>query len=71
MKRAYHQMAKAWHPDRNRGSGQEERLQKSERNFKLIARAYEVLSDKTLRAAYDSGQNVDDPKWQRQHAARQ
>ena len=43
IKRAYHAMAKAWHPDRNRAPGQEERARKAERNFRLIARAQEVL----------------------------
>ena len=63
MKRAYHEQAKLWHPDKNRQPGQEKRLEKAERNFKLIARAYEVLGDKSIRAAYDRGENVDDPKW--------
>ena len=88
-------MARKWHPDKNRRPGQEKRLEKAERNFKLIARAYEVrapgadwlgrrlaassplptprtlrlpldsqvLSDKATRAAYDRGEDVDDPKF--------
>ena len=62
IKKAYHSRAKEWHPDKNRG-GDEKRLQKAERNFKLIARAYEILGDKENRQAYDRGENVDDPKW--------
>ena len=42
VKKAYHAMARKWHPDKNRAPGQEERLEKAERNFKLIARAHEV-----------------------------
>uniref|UniRef100_A0A7S0JC64 J domain-containing protein n=1 Tax=Calcidiscus leptoporus TaxID=127549 RepID=A0A7S0JC64_9EUKA len=63
VKKAYHAAAKRWHPDKNRQAGQENRLAKAERNFKLIARAYEVLSDADTRAAYDAGQDVDDPKF--------
>ena len=93
VKKAYHEMARKWHPDKNRRPGQEKRLEKAERNFKLIARAYEVrahgadwlgrhlaaspplskpqtlpldsqvLSDKATRAAYDRGEDVDDPKF--------
>ena len=62
VKKAYHQRAKEWHPDKNRG-GDPKRLEKAERNFKLIARAYEILGDRDSRSAYDRGENVDDPKW--------
>ena len=62
IKKAYHGRAKEWHPDKNRGTDAK-REEKAERNFKLIARAYEVLGDKETRAAYDRGENVDDPKW--------
>ena len=62
VKKAYHARAKQWHPDKNRG-GDPKRLEKAEKNFKLIARAYEVLSDGETREAYDRGENVDDPKW--------
>ena len=58
------------HPDRNRAPGQEERAQKAERNFRLVARAHEVLTDATLRAAYDRGENVDDPAVQRRYEQR-
>ena len=63
-------MARKWHPDKNRQAGQEERLVKAERNFKLIARAYEVLSDPDVRGAYDRGEDVDDSKWQQSNYAR-
>ena len=69
VKRAYHRQALAWHPDRNRAAGQEARAQKAERNFRLVARAYEVLSDEALRRAYDAGANVDDPAVQRRYSA--
>ena len=59
IKRAYHRAAKAWHPDKNRGPGKEARLEKAERNMRLLSRAYEVLSDSATRAAYDRGDNVD------------
>uniref|UniRef100_A0A7S3SGY2 J domain-containing protein n=2 Tax=Emiliania huxleyi TaxID=2903 RepID=A0A7S3SGY2_EMIHU len=71
IKKAYHAAAKRWHPDKNRAEGQEARLEKAERNFKLIARAYEVLSDPDTRAAYDRGENVDDPKWAQRQSAQQ
>ena len=56
VKRAYHAMAKRWHPDKNLEG---ERAAKAERNFRLIARAHEVLSDRNLRARYDRGEDVD------------
>ena len=60
-----------WHPDKNRQPGMERRLAKAERNFKLIARAYEVLSDKATRAAYDRGEDVDDSKFALRQQAQQ
>ena len=71
IKKAYHTRAKEWHPDKNRGGDDEKskkREEKAERNFKLIARAYEVLGDKEKRAAYDRGEDVDDPKWQQMNS---
>lgn len=46
IKRAYHQMARQYHPDVNKESHAEE-------TFKEINEAYDVLSDKDRRAAYD------------------
>ena len=62
VKKAYHGRAKEWHPDRN-VDAEPKRKEKADRNFKLIARAYEVLSDKATRRAYDAGEDVDHPKW--------
>ena len=58
IKKAYRKLALKWHPDKNRG-GDPKRLEKAERNFKLIARAYEVLGDPRTREAYDAGEDVD------------
>ena len=62
VKKAYHQRAKQWPPDKHQ-NGDPKKLEKAERNFKLIARAHEVLGDQQTRAAYDRGEDVDDPKW--------
>jgi hypothetical protein len=47
VKRAYLRLAKKYHPDKNRED------KKAERKFRLIARAYEVLSDPEKRRVYD------------------
>ena len=41
MIRRYRKMALKWHPDKNQGNQKE-----AERVFKLVAEAYEVLSDR-------------------------
>lgn len=47
IKKAYRKMAMKHHPDRNPGD------KTAEESFKKVATAYEVLSDKKKRAAYD------------------
>ena len=46
IKKAYRKMALKYHPDKNKGPGAEEK-------FKLIAEAYDVLSDKNKKEIYD------------------
>ncbi|XP_068602345.1 dnaJ homolog subfamily B member 2 isoform X2 [Brachionichthys hirsutus] len=52
IKKAYRKMALKWHPDKNQDNKEE-----SERKFKDISEAYEVLSDKSKRDEYDSRGN--------------
>lgn len=47
-------MALKWHPDKNLGESKE----KAEKMFQDVSEAYEVLSDKELRAKYDRGEPV-------------
>ncbi|KAL1510151.1 hypothetical protein AB1Y20_006482 [Prymnesium parvum] len=48
IKKAYRKLAVQWHPDKN-----PDRREEAEEMFKLIAEAYEVLSNKEKRLAYD------------------
>src|SRR6266566_1232342 len=47
IKKAYRNLAKKYHPDRNKGN------KEAENKFKEISEAYAVLSDKEKRAQYD------------------
>lgn len=53
IKNAYHALARRFHPDRFHQSGPQLRSQ-VESAFARIARAYETLSDQSLRADYDA-----------------
>ncbi|WP_343189545.1 molecular chaperone DnaJ [Buchnera aphidicola] len=47
IKKAYKRLAIKFHPDRNQGN------KESENKFKEVKKAYEILSDKKKRSAYD------------------
>ncbi|MFZ2490055.1 MAG: DnaJ domain-containing protein, partial [Thermoanaerobaculia bacterium] len=47
IKKAYRNLAKKFHPDKNKGN------KEAESRFKEISEAYAVLSDKEKRAQYD------------------
>ena len=53
IKKAYRELALKWHPDKNADNKEE-----AEKMFQDIAEAYEVLSDKELKAKYDRGEEV-------------
>jgi DnaJ-class molecular chaperone len=53
IKDAYRQLAKKWHPDKNKEPGAEEK-------FKEINRAYNILIDPSLRQRYDQTGSVDE-----------
>lgn len=54
IKRAYHGLARRFHPDRFRKSVDEKLHARIESAFAQIAQAYEALKDKQARAVYDS-----------------
>src|SRR5688500_3592675 len=47
LKKAYRELAKKYHPDKNKGN------KEAENRFKEISEAYAVLSDKDKREQYD------------------
>lgn len=49
IRAAYKALAQKWHPDKH-----SEQREKAERYFKIINRAFEVLSDQESRADYDA-----------------
>ncbi|HYV04811.1 MAG TPA: DnaJ domain-containing protein [Blastocatellia bacterium] len=53
IKASYYRMAKKFHPDRYRHTEQGELLGQLETLFALITQAYDTLTDRTQRAAYD------------------
>lgn len=59
IKKSYYKMASIWHPDKHPN----ENKKHAEEKFKLIAEAYEVLSDEVKRKKYDNfgkdGINID------------
>ena len=54
IKRAYHGMAKRFHPDRFRKEADPQLLARIESAFAQVAQAYEALKDSSSRASYDT-----------------
>lgn len=51
IKKAYYELSKEHHPDRNKGCTE------SVEKFRSITEAYEILGNVTTRAQYDRGNN--------------
>ena len=60
IKKAYRQLAKEFHPDKNPDN------KEAEERFKEVSEAYEVLSDGTKKAKYDQFGHAGNQRQQRQ-----
>lgn len=59
IKKSFRRISLIYHPDKISHHGDEARAN-SETHFKAVRKAYDILSDKKKRAAYDSIDDVDD-----------
>ena len=57
LKLAYHKLSLVWHPDKAAGKTEAE-IEASERKFKVISDAYQILKDPAKRQEYDFKQSV-------------
>jgi curved DNA-binding protein CbpA len=63
IKTIYKELAKQYHPDKLTGLPEDEKTEKEEK-FKMIARAYRVLTKKKIRKQYDAYlYNPGSPEW--------
>ena len=63
IKKAYKQMAKQWHPDKNKDN-----VAEAEERFIEVTKAYELLSDPDRRRQYDNhGVTEDTPNFRQRH----
>jgi len=60
IKKSYRKLAPKYHPDKN-SAGTEEEMKQSEKMFKDVNEAYQVLSDPKKKAMFDNGTDPNDP----------
>lgn len=59
IKRAYKKLALRYHPDRNRGCS-DAAMAATEKKFKIVTEAYNILSDPKKKRMYDMGHDIED-----------